>query len=435
MGEYAIWVAIASGALGGFFAACHQALHTFSMTRLDELLRSRGHENRSKELKHSEDLILLTAMFRSGFNIVVMLASVLWFVEHKDGGVLQNLVGVIEALLLASCVIGILGVAVPLSWGRYAAETLLASTLPILGIFRKIMTPLLALTHGLDVMVKRMLGVREPDEDDPTPAEQEILDAVSEGEKTGQVDESQADMIEAVVEFSTTSVDKIMSPRTDIEGIEADSTLENVKQIIKEKGHSRYPVYDENLDSILGILYAKDLLQFIGMNGNHEFNLRDVLHNAVFVPESKTLRDLLGEFQAMKVHMAVVLDEYGGTAGLVTIEDILEEIVGEIEDEYETGANTEPIITIVENNVAEADGRVHIDDLNDVLNIDLPEDEDYDTIGGFVFSTLGHIPESGESFKYENVRLTVTEAEKTKVNRVKVEILAKKKAELGNTRE
>jgi len=215
-----------------------------------------------------------------------------------------------------------------------------------------------------------------------------------------------------------------MTPRTDVVGIEKHSTLEQIRDIILSEGYSRYPVYDDSLDNIVGVLYVKDLLPLVGANGvdvESEFKLREVVRPALFVPETKTLRDLLAEMQQRKVHMALCLDEYGGTAGLVTIEDILEEIVGEIQDEYELEEKAEPDIVRVDETTAEADGRAYIDDVNDALEIELPEDEDYDTIGGFVFAQLGHVPEVGESFDYEHLQITVLDAEKTKVNRVKIE--------------
>jgi putative hemolysin len=161
-------------------------------------------------------------------------------------------------------------------------------------------------------------------------------------------------------------------------------------------------------------------MPLLGAPADKPFDIRKVVREAVFVPESKTLRDLLGQFKTSKVHLAMVLDEYGGTAGLVTIEDVLEEIVGEIHDEHEPPGEEEPAIERVSDNTFDIDGRVRIDEANDELNVTLPEDEDYDTVGGFVFATLGRIPETGESFSYDNIHITVTDAEKTRVNKVRL---------------
>ncbi len=420
MNQIGLWTALLAALVGGFFSASHQALLDFSPSRLAELLREKNRLPRGRLLDRRDDLLLLTAMLRGVLNLVVL---VMMFAFLTPPTQTHNWWTFVGAFAVAGSMIVVLSVAIPISWARHAAEPLLIVALPVLRVCLVLFAPLLFVLGWLDPFVRRMLGVPKPDRDDRTPLEQEILDAVSEHEKSGLVDETQKEMIEAVVEFPTLAVDEIMTPRTDTVGIDAEASMQDVKRIIGEAGHSRYPVYQGDLDHIIGVLYAKDLLQFVGSNGDRPFDLRQVVREALFVPETKSLRDLLSEFQAKKVHIAIVLDEYGGTAGVVSIEDILEEIVGEIEDEYEIGNDAEPEIRRTDEHTAEVDGRVHLDDVNDELNLELPEDEDYDTIGGFVFSTLGHIPSVGESFTHGNVRITVTDAAKTKVNRVTVEQL------------
>jgi CBS domain containing-hemolysin-like protein len=194
-----------------------------------------------------------------------------------------------------------------------------------------------------------------------------------------------------------------------------------VDTVIKA-GHSRVPVYKQNIDNIVGVVYAKDMLTEIGKD-KAEFRLKDKLRDAYFVPETKLLRVLLHEFQNQKLHMAVVLDEYGGTAGIVTIEDILEELVGEITDEYEN-VPAKKIKKINEETI-EVDARVYIDDLNDEFDVELPEEGDYDTVGGFVFSHLGYIPKALETFEYENLKFTISSAEARKIKRIRIEKLWK----------
>jgi CBS domain containing-hemolysin-like protein len=225
-------------------------------------------------------------------------------------------------------------------------------------------------------------------------------------------------MLEAVFEFPTTTVGEIMTPRTDVIGIEASADLDNVREMIQKHGHSRIPVYEENLDNIQGILYAKDLLRYVGTD--LPFEMGEVLRHALMVPESKPLAALLADFKANKVHIAIVLDEYGGTAGLVTIEDIVEEVVGEIQDEYEP-QDEKPEFRKLEDGSYEVEARMRVDDVNDELGLDWPEDEDYDTVGGFVFSTIGHVPEQGESFDFQDCRVTVIDVERTRVNQVRIE--------------
>jgi CBS domain containing-hemolysin-like protein len=166
---------------------------------------------------------------------------------------------------------------------------------------------------------------------------------------------------------------------------------------------------------------VKDLIPYVGQDSGQPFDLRSILREPYMVPESKPVHELLTEFKVSKVHMAIVLDEYGGTAGLVTIEDILEEIVGEIQDEYEPVDETPPGIERLDEQTVLVDARLRVDDLMDELDLELPEDRDYDTVGGFVLATLGHLPQAGEQFDFDGVRVTVTEAERTRVNRVRVE--------------
>ena len=248
--------------------------------------------------------------------------------------------------------------------------------------------------------------------------EQEILKLVSEGEMHGVVDEEEKEMIESVIDLrDNPGAEAIMTPRTEIVAAEKGCTLEEIKQLIAEKGHSRIPIYEETIDKVLGVIYAKDLLQ---LDGSEPFDATKKMRPALFIPETKLLRDLLHQFQEQKVHMAVVLDEYGGTAGLATFEDILEELVGEIVDEYESDESA-PIRRIDEQTV-EVDARMRIDDLNDELDVELPEDEDYETIGGFVFSTLGRIPKVGERCTHENIGIQVIAAEPRRVTRLRLKI-------------
>jgi putative hemolysin len=225
-------------------------------------------------------------------------------------------------------------------------------------------------------------------------------------------------MLEKIIELSDRSAGEIMTPRTDVDGMEVVQELMRVRQAVLDIGHSRIPVYEESLDNIVGILYVRDLVSFVG--SEEDFALKELLREPYLVPESKPVVDLLSEFKLRKVHLAIVLDEYGGTAGLVTIEDILEEIVGEIQDEYEED-EVEPAIQEIGMGVHEADARVEIPHLEDQLDIDLSEDREYDTVGGLVFAELGRIPEVGESFEIEGHKVTVTDAERTKVLKVRIE--------------
>lgn len=419
MSDPAIWIAIVAAFLTCCTSACNIALRTFSRSRLTEMMEERN-ATASLEafLAQHTRLAIMTATVRVVLNFAILLAVFHLFQTQSQ---LTGLWVYAAAIGAAGAIVLVFGVAIPASWARYRAETLISLSIPTLLILQKLFFPLVAFLHLFDPVVRRISGA-ELESNGDSDATDEVLSVIEEHESEGTVEPEQREMIEAVFDLSKTTAGEIMTPRTDIEGIELSESIEQAVQKIMNFGHSRIPVYDQSIDSISGILYAKDLIRFVTEKDLSSVKLQSLLRHVELVPETKSVTDLLAEFREKKVHIAIVLDEYGGTAGLVTIEDILEELVGEIQDEYEP-SEEEPQITRVDENTADVDARVYIDDLNDKLDLELPEDEDYDTVGGFVFSTLGHVPEVGESFEFEAARVTVTGAERTRVTRVRVERL------------
>jgi len=226
-------------------------------------------------------------------------------------------------------------------------------------------------------------------------------------------------MINAVIELGDRRVHEVMVPRVAIASVDADATLEQAIDLIVEVGHSRIPVYHDSIDEIVGILYAKDLLPYLKHDAGPRPPLRKLLRPPVLVPESMTVDDLLHEFQRRKVHIAVVLDEYGGTAGLVTIEDLLEEIVGEIQDEYDV---EEPMVVRLSEHEARVDGRADVDELLELFDLDmeLEDAEEYDTVGGLVYHRIGGVPAPGDSIEVDGLRLTVESTDGRRVGKVLV---------------
>ena len=305
-----------------------------------------------------------------------------------------------------------------------SGETVLARSLGVLVALRAVLWPIARGLAAVDFIIRRLLGKPEETEDEENERmEQEILDAVSEGKAFGAVDEEQKEIIESVFELDDTAVNAIMTPRTDINAVHADATYEEFRDAILSGGHSRIPVYEDTVDHIIGVLYAKDLLR---LKPGNSFDARGIMRIAPYVPETKSIADLLKEFRQSKVQIAIVLDEYGGTAGLATIEDILEELVGEIDDEYDQ--QSAPAIEQIDEDTLEVDARVHVDEVNEELEIELPEDGDYETIGGFVFSMLGRIPTAGDELQHENVHLQVLDAEPRRINRIRIHV-AREQAE------
>ncbi|MBT4867720.1 MAG: HlyC/CorC family transporter, partial [Planctomycetaceae bacterium] len=234
------------------------------------------------------------------------------------------------------------------------------------------------------------------------------------------MDADEVDMIESVMEFSDTDAAEIMTPRTDLFALDVQTPFQTAIDEVCAHGHTRVPLYRDSVDNIIGILYAKDLLKYLDSANGTSVGLRDIVKEPFYVPETIGIDTLLENMKREHVHMAIVLDEYGGVAGLVTMEDILEEIVGEIADEYDT--EEEAGIKMLEHNIIEVDARVHIDDLNEQFSFDLPEDEDYDTIGGFVFTQLARVPLPGDQFHWQKLRVTVLDADKRSIKRLQIEI-------------
>jgi CBS domain containing-hemolysin-like protein len=247
--------------------------------------------------------------------------------------------------------------------------------------------------------------------------EEEIRMLVDAGEEEGVIEEDEKQMIYSIFQFGQTFAREVMIPRIDIVALEAKGSLQDALELIIESGYSRIPVYEETVDHILGLLYARDLL--IQLQTDEESpGVKDLLRPAYFVPETKKADDLLREMQKRRVHMAIVVDEYGGTAGLVTVEDILEEIVGEIQDEYDA---EEPIFEAISDGEYVLDARIDLDDANHLLGTELPT-EMGDTLGGFIYGRLGKIPLPGETFRFNGLLIEVLTVTGRRIRKVRVQL-------------
>ncbi len=403
-----------------FFSACANALRTFSRVRLQEELEATIGQERpdlvEKIAGDADRLVLACGVYRLVFNIGALLFLV---------ALLSAWHGTLDAtayllvFVIALAIFSVFSLAIPYAWAKYAGEKLISRTYDVLLLFAIVATPVLYVLWLYDGFVRRLAGVPSATpEEQQEEKQEEFLEDLEQQRMEGVVDKEEQEMIENVLELRESTAGEIMTPRTDLVAVDVEADLPTVLETIRKVGHSRIPVYEENIDNIVGLIYAKDLLAEIGHNAQ-EFHVRDRMREVYFVPETKPLRALLHEFQNQKLHLAVVLDEYGGTAGLVTLEDILEELVGPIADEYE---KTPPESSRkIDETTIEVDARMYVDDLNDEYSLDLPEDEDYDTVGGFVFSRLGYIPKAGEHFNYDNLKFTIASAEPRRVKRVRIQ--------------
>jgi len=242
-----------------------------------------------------------------------------------------------------------------------------------------------------------------------------LLQLMEMGEANGGIEEEERAMIRGIIKLVGTTAREIMVPRIDIVAVDTDATVEEVMALIMERGFSRIPLYDGTIDNVVGVLYAKDFLRYLA-RGAHPPSLKDISRPPYFIPESKKVDELLAEMRLNRVHMAIAVDEYGGTAGLVTIEDLLEEIVGEIEDEYD---RSEVTVERLSPDEAILDARVSIDDLNEIFGLTI-EGEDFDTVGGFVYHLLGRVPIPGDEVSADGLRLRVLGVLGRRIKRVRV---------------
>lgn len=261
--------------------------------------------------------------------------------------------------------------------------------------------------------IKRLFRKSKPE----SVSAEEVKQFLEAGERSGAIDKTEHELIKSIFEFTDTTVKEIMVPRTDVFSVEITTPRDKLIHSLIDQGYTRVPVYRDSIDNILGIIYTKDLLSVL--EHRDVIILQDIIRPAYMVPESKKISVLLRELQKNRQHMAIVIDEFGGTEGIITIEDIIEEIVGEIRDEYDEEHSD--IITASDGSV-QVNGGISIHDFNERFKTELPEDNDYDTISGFLHKQTGRIPDLYEEIKYHNISFTVTKKNERRIRLVKIKI-------------
>jgi putative hemolysin len=413
--------------LNAVFVAAEIALVTVRRTRIDQLVdEGNGAADRVKRLISQPGRFL--AVIQLGITFIGFLAAA--FAGVSLTVELDRLLGTIEPLkpysgaialvvvtALLSFVTIIFGELVPKSLALAHPERyslLLAGPVDLVGrVLNPIVWVLTQVTNG----VNRVLGVKDVVQNQISTEELKLL--VERGGEQGVLEAEEEQMINAVIELGDRRVHEVMVPRIAMAAMPVGATFDEAIETIVEHGHSRIPVYEETVDEIIGILYAKDLLPFLRASTGPRPDIRELLRTPVYIPESMTVDDLLHEFQRRKFHIAIVLDEYGGTAGLVTIEDLLEEIVGEIQDEYDV---EEPMVVQLSDDEARVDGRASVDDLGELFdaNLSLDDEDEYDTVGGLIYHRIGGVPSPGDRIDVDGLTLTVETTDGRRVGKVLV---------------
>jgi len=421
--------------VGGFFAASEIALITVKRHRLSQLADDGNRSARTAQ-RLVEDPSRFLATIQIAITFLGFLAGAVGAVAFSDAladvirliplGVIADAADTIAFVIvtlvvaLASIVVGEL---VPKTLALNFPERLALGVAAPISFIEGLLRPIVWFVTRISAVLVRLLGGKEKPQGGYLSTE-ELKLLVETGSEQGGIEEEEKEMIHGVIELGDKVVHEVMVPRIGIRAINVDNPLDEVLEMIVRAGHSRLPVFDESLDNIVGILYAKDLLPYLKGNGrsNGSIDIRALVRPPVYVPESKKVDDLLHEMQVQKRHIAIVVDEYGGTAGLVTLEDVVEEIVGEIQDEYDTEEAMVEDVSTDEELAYRLDGRVSMDDLRDLFDLsddDEPDEEAYDTVGGFVVHRVGRIPLPGAEVQFrDGVRVVVEGAEPRRVAKV-----------------
>ena len=413
--------------LNAIFVAAEIALVTIRRTRVEQLVEEGNRRAiRIKRLTSQPGRFL--AVIQIGVTFVGFLAAAFAGVSLSQG--LETVLRGVPALTGYAGPLALLIVTALLSFVTIVFGELVPKTLAlahperfalVLGglvdLMGRLLGPIVFLLTQVTEAITRLLGVHGIDQSQiMSTAELKLL--VERGGEQGILEAEEEQMIHAVIELGERRAHEVMVPRTSIVGLPITANFDQAIDMIVEEGHSRIPIYEGSIDAILGILYAKDLLPYLKVGATRPA-LRALLRTPLFVPESMSVDDLLHEFQRRKVHIAIVLDEYGGTAGLVTIEDLLEEIVGEIQDEYD---EEEPMIERLSDNEVRVDGRAAVDQLDELFDVHLGlEDEDeYDTVGGLIYHRIGGVPSPGDQVQVDGLQLTVESTDGRRVSKVLV---------------
>lgn len=298
-----------------------------------------------------------------------------------------------------------------------------------LSILYRIEKPIVALLSASTNGILKLLGI-DPSHKPEEVTEEEIRMMIDVGNESGTIEQSEKDMLHNIFDFDDRIVDEIMTHRTEITAVDINSSLNEIIDIALEEGYSRMPVYEDDLDNIVGILYIKDLLKLVLEQSTENFDIRDYMRKALYIPETNRCKDLFQEFQKTKVQMAVIVDEYGGTSGIVTMEDLIESIVGNIQDEYD---DEEEEIRFISDNIYEIDGMFALDKIEKLFNIRFSQDEDYDydTISGYITGFLGRIPSRDEHpvITVDNVDFEVLNVEEHRITAVQAVIKPREEAD------
>lgn len=419
-------------AVNAFFAASEMALISLNDNKI-KLMAEEGHKKAIKLVKLLSEPSRFLATIQIGITLAGFLASAFAAESFADPLVaylsqfdlpfslaVVKVSTVVVITIILSYFTLVLGELVPKRVAMNKAESIAFSAVSVLTILSKLTNPFVKLLTASTNFFVRLFGI-DPHSIDDDVTEEEIRMMVDVGEEKGAIDEREKIMINNIFEFNNKSAEDIMTHRMEVIAIPSTIDLHKLMTLVKEEQYSRIPVYEDSIDNIIGILYVKDLLKLIGEETQNEFILKDYFRKPYLVPKQKKIDELFIELQTAKTHIAIVIDEYGGTAGIVTIEDLIEEIVGNIFDEYDEEEDRE--LKQIDEVTYELSAMIGLDELEEVFDIDLPVDE-YDTLNGFLISLYGNLPPKDEvtEIRYAHLLFKVVQLTDKRIEKVIVTI-------------
>lgn len=401
-------------------------LRSFSRSKLEQICRDSQRESRFEAILLQHEKVLVRLEFVQILALLIAWVGTTWcWARLSNGAMTPDQVVVNWMSWIPSGIVGALLCLLVLALARAISEAFrersLARAWPVLYAVAYVGLPFVAMGHLLAGMARHLTGHSAETIDEAESIADELRSVTEEGHREGVIEDEARTMIRRVIDFSEVDVADIMTPRTEMACIAADASLLDARQVLLQEGHSRVPVIGKTTDEILGILHAKDLLRYLDGSTGNAVSLAEIAREPFYVPKTMGVQNLLESFKQQRTHLAIVLDEYGGVAGLVTMEDILEELVGEIVDEFDSAEDAAPFRTVVEG-TTDVSAMAHLDDIKEHLGIEFPSEGEIDTLGGYVFSSLGRIPVTGEQFHIGNVHFTVLEAHKRRIVRLRLRV-------------
>lgn len=428
--------------VNAFFAASEIAVISLNDNKIQKMAEE-GHKKARQVLKLTANSSNFLATIQIGVTLAGFLTSAVaaqslavpltrWLTGLSEVlaqySVVVHTVSVVLITVIMAFLNLVLGELVPKRIAMQKAEAISFASIGVLNVVAAVMRPFVKLLSVSTNVMVRLFGL-DPNVAVDNVTEEEIRMMVDVGGEKGVIEDTQKEMINNIFEFDDITAEEIMTPRTEVEVIEVNEDFMEALRICVDNGYSRLPVYEEDIDNIVGILYVKDLLPYVGREIPENVTIRHLMRETYFIPDTKKCRDLFAEMTEKRVQMSIVVDEYGGFAGIVTMEDLLESIVGNIQDEYD---NEEEEVTKLGDNTFDVDGSIDIEELGEILNIRFPDGE-YETLGGYIMDVLGRIPGEDEhpQIKYKNATFTVLEMDERRIGRVHIEV----ESETGETQE